>query len=140
MPIVKFQKISILPQGRSRHWNFLGDWGAGSLWPKDLEKCMKPNWEFSDGWGLTKIPFCGGSMDIFRNLHISGWSEEYIIQTIFSCTSLICITLNISLSSQPICKMGCDHHDHQDYYSSLFIIKIIIHYNPSNLFARARLV
>ena len=51
-----------------RDWNFLG--GGGSVRPKNLKKCMKPNWNFQTGGGgggLRKNPFRGGDMDIFWN-------------------------------------------------------------------------
>ena len=50
-----------------RDWNFLGGgWVGGSVWPKNLKKSMKLNWNFQRGWaGLGKM---GAGMDIFWNL------------------------------------------------------------------------
>ena len=43
-------------------------WGAGgSVRPKNFKKCMKLNWNFQRGGGLTKNPLSGGGKDNFQN-------------------------------------------------------------------------
>ena len=63
--IVQFQKISILPPKMGLE--FPREWGGGTVRTKGLKKCMKLNWNFQRGGGLTKNPFRGGGKDIFRN-------------------------------------------------------------------------
>ena len=49
LQIVQSQKISTLPPQKGLE--FPGGWGRGSVRPKHLKKCMKPNWNFQRGGG-----------------------------------------------------------------------------------------
>ena len=65
---VQFQKISILPPQKGLE---LPGGVEGSVRPKYLKKCMKLNWNFQRGGGVSeKNPFRGGGMDIFWNYTI----------------------------------------------------------------------
>ena len=63
---VYFQKISIPPPPPQKGLEIPG--GGGSRIPKNIKKCIKPNWNFQRG--VRKNPFHGGGMDISWNYTI----------------------------------------------------------------------